>query len=52
MGSHTIRAKNIFFLFITGLGRYRRQCTDTAGNGTEVSKGGGAELVHLRAAAG
>ena len=42
---------NHFFLFIAGLGRYTRQSTDTAGNGTiaaALSKpfenGGGAEL--------
>ena len=36
-GSHSTRAKNIFFLFIAGLGRYMRQSTDIAGNGTSRS---------------
>ena len=30
-GSNSTRAKNIFSLFIAGLGRYMRQSTDTAG---------------------
>ena len=63
MRSHSIRAKKHFFLFIAGLGRYMRQSTDTAGNGTScrlkllskpLEKGGGSELdrkVDLRAAA-
>ena len=29
-----LKKKKHFFLFIAGLGRYMRQCTDTAGNGT------------------
>ena len=60
MGSDSTRAKKHFFFFIAGLGLYKRQSTDTAGNGTSVDKskplekGGWAELdrkVDLRAAA-